>query len=159
MEAVLLQECVTALLAVSRVENVSLAMSQIPAAQLEIACVSIKNLAMPPAPAPCLNSSMHMHSHIYTHMHTQNSLSAVITISFEQESYAVVEGSSQQLQVCAHTTDRIKREQHLTVNAVITQAVGATQGTTIMQSLRLTFKQLTKLMTLGQFNRTFRFLD
>ena len=71
-----------------------------------------------------------MHSHNTHNMHyTQNSLSAVITISFEQESYTVVEGSSQQLQVCAHTTDRIEREQHLTVNAVITQAVGATQGT------------------------------
>ena len=117
MEAVPLQECATAPLMVSRVENVSLAMSQIPAALLEIAYVN------PPPSSPT-----HMHSHNILHMHIQNSLSAVITISFEQESYTVVEGSSQQLQVCAHTTDRIKREQHLTVNAVITQAVGATQG-------------------------------
>ena len=39
-----------------------------------------------------------------------------------------MEGSSQQLEVCAHTTDRIKSEQRLTVNAVITDAVGATPG-------------------------------
>ena len=57
MEAVLLQECVTAPLVVSRVENVSLAMSQIPAALLEIAYVSIKKI-LPPA------SPTHMHSHI-----------------------------------------------------------------------------------------------
>ena len=119
MEAVLLQECATAPLMVSRVENVSLAMSQIPAALPEIAYVSLKKSCPLHTCTPII---------YYIHMHTQNSLSAVITISFEQESYTAVEGSSQQLQVCAHTTDRIKREQNLTVNAVITQAVGATQG-------------------------------
>ena len=57
-----------------------------------------------------------------------DSFVAIITISFEQESYIAMEGSSQPLQVCARTTDHIKSEQQLTVNAVITQAVGATQG-------------------------------
>ncbi len=77
-----------------------------------------------------------------------DSLSAVITISFEQESYTVMEGSSQLLQVCAHTTDRIKMEQHLTVNAVITQSVGATQGSYLLTS-RLNFAEL---VTLEQFH-------
>ena len=40
MEVVPLQECATALLAVSRVENASLATSQTPVAQLETAYVS-----------------------------------------------------------------------------------------------------------------------
>ena len=73
------------------------------------------------------------HTHTYTHtvcdMILIVSLSpAVITISFEQESYTALEGSSQQLEVCAHTTDRIKNEQRLILNAGITMAVGATQG-------------------------------
>ena len=56
---------------------------------------------------------------------------AIITISFERESYAALEGSSRPLEVCIHTTDRIKSEQRLTVNVDITaDAVGASsQGT------------------------------
>ena len=35
--------------------------------------------------------------------------------------------------MCANTTDRIKSEQRLTVNAVITQGVGATSGITFTE--------------------------
>ena len=143
MAAVLLHECATAPLAVSHVENVSLVTSQILTAQLEIAYVSKVTTAHHSPPPPthtctmntmsCMHTCTHTHMYINTCSSGVDSLAAVITISFEQESYSVLEGSSQQLQVCAHTTDRIKSEQRLTVNIVTTdhEAVGATQGSHI----------------------------